>query len=148
MTHSVDHHPAFICARANKSLDPVGLLCRLSTPTLSTLLPRLSFPLTTCSRSICLGLFALLCWDALFAPAVPANPAADNSPVYRPFRSPFQSEPADLMTTAFAGRRRHILEGVYARVENGSAGKLIRRNWTPHFGKACTGGICSIFNLL
>lgn len=192
----------------------------------------------TYRTSICLGLFALLCWDALFVPVVPATapamateppprvlPATDAaqpamsattpSPceqstgedpakaldvtdlnrvaveqkvawctgdnkeirrsdplvaaaatkckvgklhhrgshegltevsrrfpgmeVYHPFPSPFQSEPADLMTTTFAGRRRHLLNVVYARVENGEAGMLIRRNWKRHYGKACTG---------
>ncbi|CAM9865847.1 unnamed protein product [Sphacelaria rigidula] len=66
-------------------------------------------------NSICLGLFALLCWDALFLPQVRAAPSAggsdDSNTTYCPFRSPFQSEPADLMTTAFAGRRCGVLEG-------------------------------------
>lgn len=189
--------------------------------------------------SICLGLFALLCWDALFAPFVPAaaasavaparpqtdmrrttytseqlsdarsrrpeslgppgggnetasgcrgedkrrraSVAVDQAPpslvggdaqdrmvaVYggspvedkleasdaqtlreeedsalehdHAFPSPYQSEPADLMTVAFAGRRRHLLEGVFASVEQGRGGALVRRTWLRHYGKACTG---------
>lgn len=58
---------------------------------------------------------------------------------FYPFPSPFQSEPADLMTPAFAGRRRRLLEGVYAGVERGEAGTLIRRAWSRHHGEACTG---------
>lgn len=59
--------------------------------------------------------------------------------VFCPFPSPFQSQPADLMTPAFAGRRRRLLEGVYAGVERGEAGAMIRRTWSRHHGKACTG---------
>lgn len=59
--------------------------------------------------------------------------------MFCPFPSPFQSQPADLMTPAFAGRRRGLLEGVYAGVERGEAGALIRRTWSRHHGKACTG---------
>lgn len=189
--------------------------------------------LSHCRRSICLGLFALLCWDAIFAAEVPAFadpsqysrpsmpsakcetttealdaqsaetlevdshivqedkvhrsaepveadgntnrvgdterdgegegdavpprssccPDVDNgaakpsqrpgvSPVgvyYAPFLSPFQSEPFDLMTTAFAGRRREILEDVYGCIERGEAAALVRRNWNRHYGRACTG---------
>eukprot|EP00903_Cladosiphon_okamuranus_P012034 g11299.t1 len=58
---------------------------------------------------------------------------------FYPFPSPFQSEPADLMTPFFAGRRRRLLEGVYAGVERGGAGAMIRRTWSRHHGKACTG---------
>lgn len=159
--------------------------------------------------SICLGLFALVCWDALFASLVPvlgrfSGPSVSNastgvgpittrrsrgheprsqdpqdadtavgcdgdadgrsmatgdaeSPVTRhnqhlcssrpegegdvfhPFPSPFQSEPADLMTPAFAGRRRHLLEDLFACVERGGAVDLLRRTWSRHHGKACTG---------
>ena len=56
-----------------------------------------------------------------------------------PFPSKYQSEPADLMTVAFAGRRRHLLEGVFASVEQGRAAALVRRNWSRHYGKSCTG---------
>lgn len=58
---------------------------------------------------------------------------------FRPFPSPFQSEPADLLTPAFAGRRRRLLGGVYDAVERGGAGALIRGTWSRHYGKACTG---------
>lgn len=58
---------------------------------------------------------------------------------YHPFPSPYQSEPADLMTTVFAGRRRLLLEGIYASIEGGQASTLLRRNWARHCGKACTG---------
>lgn len=59
---------------------------------------------------------------------------------YHPFPSPYQSEPLDLMTTAFAWRRRHLLRGIYDRVEQqGGAESLLRCNWGKHYGKACTG---------
>ncbi|CAB1114731.1 unnamed protein product [Ectocarpus sp. CCAP 1310/34] len=187
-------------------------------------------------NSICLGLFALLCWDALFAPLVPASPgeiaATPRTPVCRsrepvadtsgepapiakeprngqeggepqdppcsakpsdrcrghaarsggstavarvdlpdgasasmggstcfevdrddpclsaggeedgvfyPFPSPFQSEPADLMTPAFAGRRRGLLGSVFESIERGDAVGMIRQAWSRHYGKACTG---------
>lgn len=60
--------------------------------------------------------------------------------VFFPFPSPFQSEPADLMTTTFAGRRRECLESIFACVEQGGAAGILRRNWSLHYGKACTGG--------
>lgn len=56
-----------------------------------------------------------------------------------PFPSPYQSEPVDLMTVAFAGRRRHLLEGVFASVEQGRGDALVRRTWLRHYGEACTG---------
>ncbi|CAM9391306.1 unnamed protein product [Ectocarpus sp. 4 AP-2014] len=187
-------------------------------------------------NSICLGLFALLCWDALFAPLVPASPGAivatpgtrvrrprepvadasgelapiakeprkgqeegepqdpqcsakpsdrcrgngarsggstavagvnlpdgtsastdgstclkvgrddpclsagcEEDGVFYPFPSPFQSEPADLMTPAFAGRRRSLLGGVYERIECGGAVAMIHQAWSRNYGKACTG---------
>ncbi|CAM9441083.1 unnamed protein product [Ectocarpus fasciculatus] len=190
-------------------------------------------------NSICLGLFALLCWDALFAPLVSASPGAiaaapgtpcrrprepvagtsgepapiakkprkgqeDGEPqdpqcsakpsdccrwngarssagggstavagvnppdgasssmggriclevarddpclsagceedgVFYPFSSPFQSEPADLMTPAFAGRRRSVLGGVFENIECGGAVSMIHQTWSRHYGKACTG---------
>ncbi|CAM9253568.1 unnamed protein product [Ectocarpus sp. 12 AP-2014] len=184
-------------------------------------------------NSICLGLFALLCWDALFAPLVPASPGAiaatpgtfgrrprepvadasgepaliakeprkgqeegepqdpqcsakpgdrcrgngarssavagvnladgtststggitclevarddpclsaggEEDGVFYPFPSPFQSEPADLMTPAFAGRRRSLLGGVFESIERGGAVAMIRQAWSRHYGKACTG---------
>ena len=58
---------------------------------------------------------------------------------FYPFPSPYQSEPSDLMTTAFAGRRRHILREIYAVVAKGGASGLLRRNWLRHYGEACTG---------
>ncbi|CAM9669818.1 unnamed protein product [Ectocarpus sp. 8 AP-2014] len=187
-------------------------------------------------NSICLGLFALLCWDALFAPLVTASPGAiaatpgtpvrrprepvadtlgepaliakeprkgqeevepqdphcsakpsdrrrgngarsggstavarvnlpdgasasmggstcfevtrddpclsaggEEDGVFYPFPSPFQSEPADLMTPAFAGRRRGLLGGVFESIERGDAVGMIRQAWSRHYGKACTG---------
>ncbi|CAM9093791.1 unnamed protein product [Ectocarpus sp. 6 AP-2014] len=187
-------------------------------------------------NSICLGLFALLCWDALFAPLVPASPGAiadtpgtpvrrprepvadasgepapiakeprngqeegepqdphcsakpsdrcrgsgarsggstavarvsipdgasasmggstcfevarddprlsagcEEDGVFYPFPSPFQSEPADLMTPAFARRRRSLLGGVFESIERGRAVAMIRQAWSRHYGKACTG---------
>ncbi|CBJ25827.1 conserved unknown protein [Ectocarpus siliculosus] len=187
-------------------------------------------------NSICLGLFALLCWDALFAPLVPASPGAiaatpgtpvrrprepmadasgepapiakeprngqeegepqdphcsakpsgrcrgsgarsggstavarvnlpdgasasmggstcfevtrddpslsaggEENGVFYPFPSPFQSEPADLMTPAFARRRRSLLGGVFESIERGRAVAMIRQAWSRHYGKACTG---------
>lgn len=71
----------------------------------------------------------------------------DNEDVfyYHPFPSPYQSEPLDLMTTAFAWRRRHILRRIYARVEQqGGAESLLRGNWGKHHGKACTGDVKDI----
>lgn len=65
--------------------------------------------------------------------------AEEEGGVFHPFPSPFQSEPADLLTPAFARRRHHLLEGVYASVRRGGAGALIRRTWSKHYGKACTG---------
>ncbi|CAN0091155.1 unnamed protein product, partial [Scytosiphon promiscuus] len=65
---------------------------------------------------------------------------------FHPFPSPFQSEPADLMTVAFAGRRRRLLEGLFARVERGEAVALIRQTWARHYGKACTGLNWNLFS--
>lgn len=62
--------------------------------------------------------------------------------VFYPFPSPFQSEPADLMTPAFAGRRRSLLGGVFESIERGGAVAMIRQAWSRHYGKACTGEEC------
>lgn len=62
--------------------------------------------------------------------------------VFYSFPSPFQSEPADLMTPAFAGRRRSLLRGVFESIGRGDAVAMIRQAWSRHYGKACTGEEC------
>ncbi|WP_430461178.1 VRR-NUC domain-containing protein [Thalassolituus sp. LLYu03] len=71
------------------------------------------------------GLFALLFWDALYAPL----PGA--------FFHPFQSGPADLFRDDFVRARQPLFDAGFARLQGGEHVALIRQRWHEKQGISC-----------
>ena len=72
-------------------------------------------------------LFALLCWDVIFAPL----PGA--------FQHPFQDGPIDLHTAGFYPRRAALFEPHFAELASADLGKLVDAAWERCAGLACSG---------
>lgn len=71
------------------------------------------------------GLFALLCWEAIFAPI----PGA--------FFHPFQSGPADLHWPDFYQRRAHLFDTSLGKLSTGEYRSAILVNFEEKYGRQC-----------
>lgn len=71
------------------------------------------------------ALFALLCWDAIYAPL----PGA--------FFHPFHAAPADLHQPDFHARRAAIFDQCLAHLDRGSHAQVIRNRFQEKFGIQC-----------
>ena len=99
-----------------------------------------------CENGIFASLFALLLWDALFAPggdgdgAPSAPPDAHAAPL---FGCPpgLADAPLDLRAApgAFFARRRQLLEPLLARIGNDEAPAMLEAAHGAHCGKLCVG---------
>jgi VRR-NUC domain len=96
-------------------------------------------------NSLCLTLFALICWDGINAAATTANStisnsssssingSSDNSSVHSRYRvaAPALWQPTTQLSP--------LLEGICRQVEAGDAPLLIKGTWSHHYGELCTG---------
>lgn len=72
-------------------------------------------------------LFALLCWDIIFAPL----PGA--------FQHPYQDGPFDLSTAGFHARRAALFKARFAELASADLGARVAAAWDAHAGVACNG---------
>jgi fanconi-associated nuclease 1 len=75
-------------------------------------------------------LFGLLCWDALFAPAIPGV-----------LRTPFQTGPLDLNDPSFFSSRQSLLEGILTNIADNTEAAVdaLKQAWERHHGTLCRG---------
>jgi VRR-NUC domain len=89
-------------------------------------------------NSLCLTLFALICWDSINAATTTTtsnsnSSTSSNSSVYRTYRvaAPALWQPVTQLSPQ--------VESICKQVEAGDAPLLIRRTWSQHYGELCTG---------
>jgi VRR-NUC domain len=90
-------------------------------------------------NSLCLTLFALICWDSINAAATATTETTNNSStnsnssVYSTYRAaaPALWQPVTQLSPQ--------VESICQQVEAGDAPLLIRRTWSQHYGELCTG---------
>jgi hypothetical protein len=87
-------------------------------------LARPEAPVAYVENTLLIGLFGLLCWEALFAPL----PGA--------FFHPFHSGPADLYREDFVARRRERFAACLARLDDGRHRQAILATWREKQGLA------------
>lgn len=80
-----------------------------------------------CEGGIYATLFALLCWDIIFAPL----PGA--------FQHRFQDAPVDFETPLFFLRRKTLLRTRFAQLADADLGARVDQAWQIHHGIACRG---------
>lgn len=83
-------------------------------------------PVYYVENSLIQALFALWCWDALYAPIAGA------------FFHPYQRGPADLYSPNFYQRRQAWFAPAWASLEDGSYQKLIVERWHSKHGLQCS----------
>ncbi|MGK0359629.1 MAG: hypothetical protein ACI9U2_001935 [Bradymonadia bacterium] len=80
-----------------------------------------------CEGSLYSLLFALLCWDIIFAPL----PGA--------FQHPFQDGPVDFGTAGFHARRAALFDVRFAELAGVDLGQRVGAAWDEYVGLACSG---------